>query len=206
MKIIIENQILPPNYIWSKFESSDQILIEQFDNYNKRTYRNRIIILSQNGPLTISIPLKKGKNRNTPFTNVQISYDKNWISNIKNTLKTCYNSAPFFDFYFEDLLRIFNKKHQFLFQLNNDLRDFVIEILEINVPIKFTEDYLKQYNSEYIDLRDKYSPVIDLKQESSHSTKKYPQVFEYKIGYFPNVSILDLIFNMGRQAALIIQN
>ena len=204
MKIVIENQILPPVYIWSKFRASSEILIEQFDNYNKRTYRNRFIILSQNGPLSISIPLKKGKNRNTPFTNVQISYDKNWISNIKNTLNTCYNSSPFFEFYIEELLDIFHKKHQFLFQLNNDLRDFVTDILEIDTPVNFTEDYIKKYNSEYLDLRDIYSPVIDLKNESSHYTQKYAQVFEYKTGFFPNASIIDLIFNTGNQAALLI--
>jgi len=204
MNLVIENQILPPINIWRKINKTSNVLIEQFDNYNKRTYRNRFIIISQNGPLTISIPLKKGKNRNTPFKEVKISYDKNWISNIKNTLKTCYGSAPYFDFFFDDLMNIFNKKYIYLFDLNNNLRDFAIDILEIDTPFEFTKEYIPKYNNDFDDIRDKHSPVLDLKKPDKNIVEKYPQVFEYKIGFFSNSSIIDAIFNLGKQATLIL--
>ncbi len=204
MNLIIENQILSPVYIWSKIDKSAGVLIERFDNYNKRTYRNRFIILSQNGPLTISIPLKKGKNRNTPFKEVKISYDKNWISNLKNTIKTCYGSAPYFEFYFDEIIDIFNKKHSYLFDLNNDLRKFVIDTLEIDTLIDFTKEFNLEYSSDFEDIRDKYSPVKDIKNPKNNIISNYPQVFEYKTGFFPNVSIIDAIFNLGRQAQLIL--
>ena len=204
MNLVIENQILPPINIWRKINKTSNVLIEQFDNYNKRTYRNRFIIISQNGPLTISIPLKKGKNRNTPFKEVKISYDKNWISNIKNTLKTCYGSAPYFDFFFDDLMNIFNKKYIYLFDLNNNLRDFAIDILEIDTLFEFTKEYIPKYNNDFDDIRDKHSPVLDLKKPDKNIVEKYPQVFEYKIGFFSNSSIIDAIFNLGKQATLIL--
>ena len=204
MNLIVENQILSPVYICSKIDKSAGVLIERFDNYNKRTYRNRFIILSQNGPLTISIPLKKGKNRNTPFKEVKISYDKNWISNLKNTIKTCYGSAPYFEFYFDEIMDIFNKKHSYLFDLNNDLRKFVIDTLEIDTLIDFTKEFNLEYSSDFEDIRDKYSPVKDLKNQKNNIISNYPQVFEYKTGFFPNVSIIDAIFNLGRQAQLIL--
>ncbi len=204
MKLVIENQILAPIYIWSKIDKASEVFIERYDNYNKRTYRNRFIILSQNGPLTISIPLKKGKNRNLRFTNVQISYDKNWIPNLKNTIKTCYGSAPYFDFYFDDLMDIFNKKHNSLFELNNELRAFITKITEIDTPINFTKEYIAEYHNDFDDSRDKFNPVKDLKNIKNSNIKKYPQVFEYKIGFVPNASILDSIFNIGNQTALII--
>ena len=204
MNLVIENQILSPVYIWSKIDKSAGVLIERFDNYNKRTYRNRFIILSQNGPLTISIPLKKGKNRNTPFKEVKISYDKNWISNLKNTIKTCYGSAPYFEFYFDEIMDIFNKKHSYLFDLNNDLRKFVIDTLEIDTPIDFTKEFNLEYSSDFEDIRDKYTPVKDINNPKNDIISNYPQVFEYKTGFFPNISIIDAIFNLGRQAQLIL--
>ena len=203
MNLIIENQILSPVNIYSYFIKSDVIYIENHDNYNKRTYRNRFIISSPNGPQIISIPLKKGKNSKI-FNQVEISYDTKWISNLKNTLKTAYGSSAFFDYYFMDLIDIFSKKHKYLFELNNDLRKYIFDILEIEVPVVFTDSYEKNPGREYIDLRDKHLPSTDFKIKAKN--KLYPSVFDYKSNSIENPSIIDLLFNMSKYSIEILEN
>lgn len=202
MNILIENQILSPISVFQIYNQSESIIIERHDNYIKRTYRNRFIILSQNGPLTISIPLKKGKNNNMPFPEVLISYDKSWITPLKNTIKTCYGSAPFFDFFYEDLISIFEQKHKYIFDLNNNLRTYIFSILEIEAKIHFSELFEKIPSKiDYIDYRDKFTPKTT---NTTIKAIKYPQVFEDKIGFQANVSVLDLLFNTGKEASLLL--
>jgi len=204
MKTILENQILSPIQVYYQINNSEKLIIEQFDNYNKRTYRNRFIILSQNGPLVISVPLKKGKNSGMLFKDVKISYDKNWISTIDSTIKTCYGSSPFFDFFYEDLISIFKNKYNFIYDLNNDLRNLIFQFLEIETQVSFTKSYLLNYSDEYNDLREHFSPVKDKIIKDNYNTKKYNQVFEEKIGFHPNLSIIDSIFNIGKQTILLL--
>ncbi len=203
MKLLIENQILSPVNIYAYYITSEIIFIENHDNFNKRTYRNRFIISSPNGPQIISIPLKKGKN-NKIFNRVEISYDTKWISNLKNTLKTAYGSSAFFDYYFMDLMDIFSARYKYIFELNNSLRNYIFEILEIEVPVIFTDRYEKTPDSEYLDLREKHLPSTDFNIPAKN--KLYSSVFDYKSNDIQNPSIIDLIFNMGKYSMEILEN
>ncbi len=197
MQVIIENQILSPIEVYSYYKKSKKIIIERFDNYNKRTYRNRFYILSPSGRHLISIPLKKGKNNNIPFSQVKISYDTDWVSLLTKTLRNCYGSSPYFDYYYDDITSIFSTRHQFLYELNTKLREYIFDILDIDVQTAYSSEYIKNYSNEIIDLRDKILPK-NVSSANGQELLKYSQVFEDKIGYFNNPSILDLIFNMGR--------
>ncbi len=197
MLVIIENQILSPIEVYSYYKNSSKIIIERFDNYNKRTYRNRFYILSSSGRQLVSIPLKKGKNNNIPFSQVEISYDTDWVSLLTKTLRNCYGSSPYFDYYYDDLISIFGSKYRFLYELNTKLREYIFDILEIDTPIEYSTEYVKNHDNDIIDLRDKILPKASL-ASNNHERKKYSQVFEDRIGYFSNPSILDLVFNLGR--------
>ncbi len=203
VNIIIENQILSPINIYAYYIHSHIIYIEKHDIYNKRTYRNRFIISSPNGPQLISIPLKKGKTKKL-FNQVEISYDTNWIGRLGNTLKTAYGSSAFFEYFFIDLMNIFALKYKYLFELNNSLREYIFNILEIDIPVNFTNNYGKYDNSAYFDLRDKHLPSIDLNTPAKRKT--YPSVFDYKSNTIQNPSIIDLIFNMGKYGIEILEN
>ena len=203
MKLLIENQILSPLNIYSYYIHSEIIYIENHDNYNKRTYRNRFIISSPNGPQMISIPLKKGKNRKI-FNEIEISYDTKWISSLKNTLQTSYGSSAFFNYYFSDLMDIFYNKYKYLFELNNRLREYIFDVLEIEVSVVFTDKYIKKPDSSYLDFRDKYFPAIDFNSITARNT--YPSVFDYKFNSIKNPSIIDILFNMGKYSIEILEN
>ncbi len=198
MQAIIENQILPPLEVYSYYKKSEKIIIEHFDNYNKRTFRNRFFILSSTGRHLVSIPLKKGKNNKIPFRDVQISYDSDWVDVLIKTLRNCYGSSPYFEHYYDDIISIFNNKIKSLFQLNTQLREFTLEVLDMDVNIEYSTEYRKEYDKNTIlDLRDKILPSAKNIYQNGE-LPKYPQIFEDKIGYIENPSILDLIFNMGK--------
>jgi hypothetical protein len=198
MNILIENQILPPVSVFVEFSKADKIIIEKHDNYQKRTYRNRFAIATPKGKHIISLPLKKGKTR-IKYLDVQISYDDLWITTMSNKLKSNYGSSAFFEHYYYQMIEIFNKKNKFLFDLNNELRNFVFNSLGIQNSVGYTHEYLKSYKDDIYDLRNKYTP---LKANYIVTLKPYNQVFEDKAGFLPDLSIIDLLFNTGNYAAM----
>lgn len=198
MKVVIENQIFIPVHVFSEIMKFDNIIIEKCDNYQKRTFRNRFSLVSPQGLVYFSIPLKKGKN-SQKFVDVEISYDNDWIRSLANAIRSYYSSSPFFDHYFAKIIEVFEKEENSLFELNNSFRGLVFELLEIEKSVTFTSEYLKQYNDEnIIDLREKYLPVK--KTEIYRNLKPYPQVYEDKLGFVANASILDMLFNMGKSS------
>lgn len=197
MQVLIENQIFPPISVFCELIKADSILIEKHDNYQKRTYRNRFLIVTPQGRHLLSVHLKKGKN-SLKFTDVRISYDDLWITTLGNTIKTNYGSAPFFHHYFNPIMDIFNKRPVFLFDLNNELRNYVFNCLSIEIPILFTQDYIKTYGDETMDLRNRYLPVKMSGYEKIF--RSYNQVFEDHTGFVPDASIIDLLFNTGKYA------
>ncbi len=198
MKVVIENQIFIPVHVFSEIMKFDNIIIEKCDNYQKRTFRNRFSLVSPQGLVYFSIPLKKGKN-SQKFVDVEISYDNDWIRSLANAIRSYYSSSPFFDHYFAKIIEVFEKEENSLFELNNSFRGLVFELLEIEKSVTFTSEYLKQYNDEnIIDLREMYLPVK--KTEIDGTLKPYPQVYEDKLGFVANASILDMLFNMGKSS------
>lgn len=170
--------------------------IEVHENYQKRSPRNRCHILSANGPQTLSIPLKKGKTK-TIISETLISYDENWPNNHLTSLASAYGTSPYFDYYYDKLNLILKKRHEKLIDLFLDIETFVTPLLDVPI-LKFTETYVCQ-DKTYNDLR-------ILNDNYQFTTSTYNQVFEEKYGFVSNLSILDLIFNLGPESAQYIRN
>jgi hypothetical protein len=69
---------LPPIEYLSAFLQADKVYIEYQENYIKQTYRNRCVISTANGPLSLTIPIKKGGLHNCPISQIQIDYTQPW--------------------------------------------------------------------------------------------------------------------------------
>ena len=106
-----------------------------------------------------------------------------------------YNSSPYFEFYFENIEKAILKNHDFLLDLNMELTESVLEVLKMKKTITFTTNFEPVVNIEN-DLRDKITP----KKESHFAVKEYFQVFNKGDGFVPDLSIVDLVFNVGPHA------
>lgn len=191
--VLIEMHCFPCVAYFHCMLHSEAFILEAKENYNKRSYRNKFDLLSDKGPQSFSIPLQKGKHEQQPISETQISYDENWPSQLERTLKTYYGSSPFFDHYMPGLAEIIHSGERSLWNFNFSILSHLMNVLSLQVSLACTTDFEK-HPEDTMDLRS----VITPRCEVEHKT--YPQVFEDKIGFVSNMSILDLLFALGPES------
>lgn len=205
MQILLELHYLPCLEYFAKLARFSQVLIEQCENYQKGSYRNRCHIAGANGLMRLSIPLQKGKNEQQNIRAVKIAYDENWQMQHWRSISSAYNNSPFFEHYAFFLEPFFQKKYTYLFDFNLALLEKLNQILGWNITINLTDNFQTILPKNTLDNRNHISPKIHKAvKDPQIETVKYAQVFEEKAGFIPNLSILDLIFCTGPQAGFIL--
>ncbi len=203
-KIILSTAYLAPVQYYTKFLSEGEVFIEQHENFPKQTYRNRCIVLGANGPVTLVIPVAKGRSGKTKIRDIRIYDGQKWQVNHWRTIFSAYNSSPFFEFYEYDLYKFYEKKYKFLFDFNQEVNAQIIEILEITPTINVTSEFegKKSGAANYCDIISPKNKIPD----RYFSPRPYTQVFSDKFGFTPNLSIIDLIFNEGPNSLAILMS
>lgn len=190
--IILSSAFFPPVSYFAAIAQADVVIIEKHETYLKQSYRNRCEIQTANGKLPLTVPVHKFKGNHTPTSEVGISYENNWNTIHWRTIESAYNPSPFFLYYKDDIEPFFQKQYPLLFELNYELLITLMSIIGLKNEISFSSSYEKE--SSLIDLRMSFSPKN--KFSNSHFPE-YPQVFSDKHGFIPDLSILDLLFNLG---------
>ena len=198
--ILVHPTYFSPIIQYAKIVQSDTILFEISDNFKKQTYRNRCEINTANGVISLNIPIQHTKGIKQPTKDVKIDYKDGWNKLHLKTLKTAYNSSPFFEFYIDELLPIFNKKYTFLLDLNIECHKFVMEALQIEIPFTFTSEYQKETS------KNDYRFLAEVQKNKFYNLTAYYQLFNNKDDFKENLSILDLIFMEGPNALNNIEN
>lgn len=195
-KVLLSTAYLPPAEYFAKLTDADEVLIEREENYIKQTYRNRCYILSSNGPHLLTVPVLLGSFHKTPVKEIRIDYSKRWQQVHIGALVAAYRSSPFFIYYFETLEKILASGHELLLDLNNDLLKALLGMLDLKIKVSYTSDFAAAGQSGQ-DFRYSISP----KKETDYKPGKYIQVFSHSADYCSRLSIIDLLFNMGPEAA-----
>lgn len=177
-----------------------KVILEQNETYQKQSYRNRCRIATSNGIMDLNIPVIK--NTGDSVKEVRISDHNNWQVQHWRSIETAYNSSPFFEFYSDDLRPFYEKKWVFLWDFNNELQRVICKLLDFENEISFSAGYEAFPSNGTIDLRNSIHP----KKKPLIEITPYYQVFEQKFGFISNLSILDLLFNMGNEAQLVLKN
>ena len=204
-RILIETQYFPSVQFFTKWMSGAEIVIEAHENYQKRSYRNRCHIMSPFGFYPLSVPLKKGKNEQQKITDTVISYAENWQLKHWRAFQNYYQKSPYFEHYEHIIEPIFHGNHRYLFDLNMDILEILKKVLDLDNVISTSKTYEKSPEPIIGDFRNKIHPRSKF-EDHSFLPKSYPQVFEYKYGFLENLSVLDLIFNCGPEARLVIRD
>ncbi len=197
-EILFSTAYFPPIQYFVYFIEAGDIIIERYENYIKQTYRNRCKIYSPNGIQILSVPVERGSFHKVNISLLKIDYSRPWQENHLRALKTAYNSSAFYEFYIDEIRDIIMSKHEFLFDLNMEILQNMLSIIGLDNNIITTGSY-KSIWEDYMDHRNTIHPKKD-KQDFSNNIPEYFQVFSVKSGFIPNLSILDLIFNMGPES------
>ena len=184
-----------PIFQFSNIIKFNKIIFENEDNFQKQSYRNRCYIYGPNGKQMLNIPIKKNTNLEKQKTkDTLVDNSLKWQDQHFKSLKASYNCSPFFEFFEDDLQKIFTKKYRYLNDINLDTFLFLLDALQLEVSHKNTNEYQK--NKVKNDFRD----IANIKQEINKPFHKYIQVFTEKHGFIPNLSTLDLLFMEGPNA------
>lgn len=195
--ILLSTAYFPPVQYILKFLQFEKIYIEQHENFIKQTYRNRCEILAANGPVSLIVPVVKGRGSKIKIRDLKISYDTDWQRNHWRTIFSAYNSSPFFEFYRDDIYPFFEKRWEYLFEFNQAIIETICDLAEIDYNFSFTDDFEKAGDS-VVNFREAISPKKQkTKRDPNFHPKEYTQVFAEKFNFVPNLSILDLLFNEG---------
>lgn len=170
------------------------VLVEQYETFPKQTYRNRAVVATANGLLPLSVPVVRTNGNHTYTKDMDICYNENWAAKHWRAIESAYNSSPYFLYYKDDVEAILNKKHRTLLELNMDILAFVFKKLKVTKEIILSTDFVTAgAGADIEDYRNRFSP----KNKEIIQLPPYDQVFEDRYGFQQDLSILDLLFNMG---------
>ena len=194
---MLNKTLLPVSYLapisyYAILSQNPNCFFEFHENFVKQSIRNRSVIYGANGKLMLTIPKKREKNNlKTSINNIKISYDERWQQEHWNAIESSYNSSPFFKYYKDRIKPFFNFKEPYLITFNIKLQQTILNLLNIKVKFSSSSSYIK--NGNFIDYRNN--------NFESKKNKLYDQVFMEKHGFIPNLSIIDLLFNLGPETS-----
>lgn len=176
--MILPSYYLAPISYYARLAQCESYVIDVDEPYRKQTLRNRCWIASPNGPLSLTIPVVKFVPYHTPMRDIRISDHGNWRHLHWNALQSSYRRTPFFEFYADDFAPFYERKWDFLADYNQALQEVVCGLLDISTT--------------------PFSPL----REGKGGGALYYQLFSDRHGFMPDLSIVDLLFNMGPEAIL----
>ena len=221
---LLSSTYFGPVQWYQKLCRYDRCLIERHDSYAKQTYRNRCLIATTNGVQALTVPVVHSSQcivhssqcivHSSQFTvqsspnyelctmNYELISDHgNWRRLHWQALQSAYGDSPFFEYYEDDLRPFFTERWELLYDFNEAIRRKMCELLDIHPSVAFTTEYLKKPEDPAAlhDFREAIRPKRPA-PDPDFRPRPYYQVYREKHGFLPNLSILDLLLNMGPES------
>ncbi len=197
---LLSTAYLPPVAWIQALYHADTVLVEAHEHYQKQSYRNRCHIGAANGAMPLSIPVEHDKRAKQLTRDIRLSEHGDWQRQHWRSLESAYRTTPFFEYYQDDFAPFYHKKYDFLWDFNMELLHKCLELLDVEKEIGTTAEYCAEYGENVVDLRH----VIHPKRTYEFDAKPYYQVFDEKYGFQRDLSVVDLLFNMGNESVLMI--
>ena len=208
MKALLSTTYFGPVQWYQKLYRHEAVEIEQWESFLKQTYRNRCLIATTQGIQALTVPVERkeesGKRKENTIKEMRISDHGNWRHLHWNALVSAYGESPFFEYYQDDIRPFFENRWDYLFDFNEAIRCKMCELLDIQPKVTFSSTYHHpadiSLTSHLLPLTSDYREAINPKHplpDPDFVPKPYYQVYQQKHGFLSNLSILDLLFNMG---------
>ena len=196
-EVRLELQYLPCLEYFTCILQYDRIYIETEERYVKQTYRNRCKVLTTNKVDVLTVPVRRYE-AGSLTKEIKIDYNQDWVRRHLGCFKSAYGKSPFFEFYAPELLRIYEKNFTYLVDLNYELLTFCLKL--VGVKKEVTYNLSGEINSS----EDVINDISLINNRKSNNYFKYYQPVPYyqTFGndFVSNLSIIDLLFNMGPEA------
>lgn len=204
--VLLTSAYLAPVHYYTKLYAARRVVEERCEYYVKQTYRNRCVIASADGPLTLSLPVEHSGGARPLTRDIRLSDHGNWRHLHWNALCSAYDKSPFFEYYADDFRPFYEQHIEFLVDFNEALRHTVCDLLDLHPQVENTTKYFEKNTDEIDDFRELIRPKIAPDFDAAFTAKPYYQVFAARTGFLPNLSIVDLLFNMGPEARLVLRD
>lgn len=204
--VILTSAYLAPVQYYTKLYAAPEVLLEQNEHYVKQTYRNRCVIAGPNGPQSLTFPIEHTEMLKPLTRDICLSDHGNWRHLHWNALSSAYDKSPYFEYYADDFRPFYEQRYKYLVDFNEGLREKVCELLGLYPKVSVAETYVTDPTEDWDDYREQIRPKLDYAQDKAFSPQTYYQVFAARTGFLPNLSILDLLFNMGPESRLVLRD
>ncbi|MBR2206317.1 MAG: WbqC family protein [Prevotella sp.] len=221
--VLLSTTYFGPVQWYQKLHRAEYVQVEQWESFQKQTYRNRCLIATTQGIQALTVPTERG---GSPLIkDTRISDHGNWRHLHWNALQSAYGESPFFEYYQDDIRPFFEQRWDYLLDFNEAIRTKICELIDIQPKVTLTKEftvYSLQFTDDYsaaieglasistvnckpstvnntFDFRSAIRPKNPL-PDPDFEPKSYYQVYQQKHGFLPNLSILDLLFNMGPES------
>ena len=222
---IHQPEYLPWLGFFKKMMNAELFVFLDDVQFRKKGWQNRNRIRINDGTTMLSIPVHT---HSYPKINeVTIDNEKNWSIRHKKSILYNYARAPYFDEIKDFIESIFEKKFQYLVDLNTEIIKFIMNELEIKSKIVFSSELeiSKKGSDRVLDIckavgADHYitgtfwaESNLRVEEFKKSNIDVEFQKFQHPIykqihgEFIPEMSIIDLLFNEGRkEAKKILQN
>lgn len=175
---------------YQKLAEQKEVVLDVHEPFRKQTWRSRAEILGANGKLLLSVPVIRPDGKDTQMKDILIAEAEDWRKDHWKAIESAYRHAPYFFFYGEQIKSLIYDDYQRLSQLNLSIFEKVNNWLDLDLNYRVTENTIKEKSE--IDFMKAFE-----RKKLNQDQKSYIQVFSDKLPFFSNLSILDLIMNLG---------
>lgn len=183
--------------------SCKNIIIHSGEKYNKNAWGwNHCHIIGANGTQNLTLPLIKPSGGSLITSkDLFISEHGDWRRIHWGALFSAYGKSPFFDYIADDLKSIYeNQKLTRLMDFNMAIHNLIVDFLDLPIELSVCDEIPTENIS---DLRRKVGEKHADNLTFIHDIP-YWQVWQERYGFTPDMSIIDLLMNHGRESILIL--
>lgn len=205
MNALLATTYFGPVQWYQKLYRADSVVIDADEPFVKQSFRNRCYIAAANGVQALTVPIEKAR----LTRDVRISDHGDWRRVHWNAITSAYGESPFFEYYQDDLRPFYERRWDFLYDFNEAIRQVVCDLIDIHPHLSSLSHHptpntqqptpTSQHPTPNTDYRTTINPKHP-EPDADFQPKPYYQVYAARYGFQPNLSVLDLLLNMGPES------